>query len=84
MAAKWVLVSFRAKPYAERRRIGLLRMMMEITDEQRREVEALLHRRDVSPRQRERLEMVKAVGLGHDEAASPSGAGAPSARCGAG
>ncbi len=42
--------------------------MIEVTDTQRQEVEALLQRRDLAPRQRERLEMVKAVGLGQDEA----------------
>jgi transposase len=42
--------------------------MIEVTDEQRAEVDALLHGRDVAPRQRERLEMVKAVGLGQDVA----------------
>jgi transposase len=40
--------------------------MIEITGKQRAEVEALLQRRDLAPRQRERLEMVKAVGLGED------------------
>jgi len=43
-------------------------MMIEITEAQRQEVEVLLHRRDLAPRQRERLEMVKAAGLGQDEA----------------
>lgn len=38
----------------------------EITVEQRAEVETLLRRRDLSPRQRERLEMVKAWALGQD------------------
>ena len=38
--------------------------MIQITEEQRRTVEALLRRRDLPPRQRERLEMVKAVSLG--------------------
>lgn len=42
--------------------------MIEITDAQRQEVEALLHRRNLAPRQRERLEMVKAARLGQDEA----------------
>ena len=42
--------------------------MIEVTDTQRQEVEALLQRRDLAPRHRERLEMVKAVGLGQDEA----------------
>lgn len=42
--------------------------MIEITEAQRQEVEALLRQRDLAPRQRERLEMVKAVGLGQDEA----------------
>jgi transposase len=41
----------------------------EITAEQRAEVETLLRRRDLSPRQRERLEMVKARALGQDLAA---------------
>ena len=43
-------------------------MEIEVTEAQRREVEALLQRRDLAPRQRERLEMVKAMGLGQDEA----------------
>lgn len=41
----------------------------EITAEQRAEVEALLRRRDLTPRVRERLEMVKARALGQDLAA---------------
>ena len=41
----------------------------EITAEQRAEVETLLRRRDLSARQRERLEMVKAWALGQDLAA---------------
>jgi transposase len=41
----------------------------EITAEQRAEVETLLRRRDLSPRRRERLEMVKAAALGQDLAA---------------
>jgi transposase len=36
-----------------------------LTETQRSEVEALLRRRDLTPRGRERLEMVKAVGLGY-------------------
>jgi transposase len=40
--------------------------MIQVTEEQRRTVEALLRRRDVPARQRERLEMVKAVSLGQD------------------
>ena len=43
-------------------------MMIKVTDTQRQEVEALLQRRNLAPRHRERLEMVKAVGLGQDEA----------------
>jgi transposase len=39
--------------------------MPAVSDEQRGTVEALLRRRDLSPRQRERLEMVKAAALGH-------------------
>jgi transposase len=39
---------------------------VELTEAQRREVEDLLRRRDLTPRVRERLEMVKAVGLGDD------------------
>jgi transposase len=39
-----------------------------ITEEQQAAVEALLRRRDLSPRQRERLEMVKAAGIGSDVA----------------
>ncbi len=38
--------------------------MIPVTEEQRRTVEAMLRRRELSPRQRERLEMVKAVSLG--------------------
>src|SRR5574341_988719 len=38
--------------------------LAEITDEQREEVEAALRRRDLAPRVRERLEMIKAVALG--------------------
>jgi transposase len=38
----------------------------EISDEQRSEVEETLRRRDVLPRTRERLEMVKAAALGHE------------------
>jgi transposase len=40
--------------------------MPEISDEQRAQVEEKLHRRDVLPRTRERLEMVKAAALGHE------------------
>jgi transposase len=40
----------------------------EITAEQRAEVEAVLRRRDLTPRVRERLEMVKARALGQDRA----------------
>ena len=40
--------------------------MIPVTDEQRRSVEVLLRRRDLPPRQRERLEMVKAVSVGQD------------------
>ena len=39
---------------------------VELTDAQRRAVEEALHRCDLTPRVRERLEMVKAVGLGDD------------------
>jgi transposase len=39
--------------------------MPEISDEQRAEVEEKLRGRDLLPRTRERLEMVKAAGLGH-------------------
>ncbi len=38
----------------------------ELTEEQRAAVEAALRRRDLAPRMRERLEMVKAVALGQD------------------
>ena len=41
----------------------------EMTAEQRAEVERLLRRRDLPPRVRERLEMVKAAALGQDLAA---------------
>ncbi|MDP9454206.1 MAG: helix-turn-helix domain-containing protein [Actinomycetota bacterium] len=37
-----------------------------VSERQRREVDATLRRRDLPPRVRERLEMVKAAGLGHD------------------
>lgn len=40
--------------------------MIQVTEEQRREIEALLRQRDLPPRQRERLEMVKARGLGQE------------------
>jgi transposase len=43
-------------------------MMPAIADEQRAQVEEELRRRDLSPRVRERLEMVKAVALGHKPA----------------
>ncbi len=43
-------------------------MMNTVTDAQRQEVEAVLLRRDLAPRLREWLEMVKAVALGQDEA----------------
>jgi transposase len=43
--------------------------MIPVTGEQRAEVEALLRQRDLSPRLRERLEMVKAAALGYDLAA---------------
>ncbi len=39
---------------------------VQVTDEQRQAVEGLLRRRDLVPRVRERLEMVKAVALGQD------------------
>jgi transposase len=39
---------------------------LTLSPEQRQEVEQWLRRRDLAPRQRERLEMVKAVGLGQD------------------
>ena len=39
---------------------------VELTEAQRREVEEALRRGDLAPRVRERLEMVKAVGLGDD------------------
>jgi transposase len=41
-------------------------MMPEISDEQRGRVEEELRRRDLPPRTRERLEMVKAAALGHE------------------
>ncbi len=40
--------------------------MIQVTEEQRRTIDALLRRQDLPPRQRERLEMVKAVGLGQE------------------
>ena len=39
---------------------------VQVSDEQRQAVEGLLRRRDLVPRVRERLEMVKAVALGQD------------------
>jgi len=39
--------------------------VITISEDERQEIERALRRRDLSPRQRERLEMVKAVGLGH-------------------
>jgi hypothetical protein len=52
----------------------------DITAEQRTRVEELLRQRDLSPRQRERLEMVKASALGKTGARSWPGVGAPRAR----
>ena len=46
-----------------------------LTDEQRAEVEQLLRRRNLTPRVRERLEMVKAVGLGYGREAIEGGSG---------
>ncbi len=43
--------------------------MIQVTEEERRAVDALLRQRELPPRQRERLEMVKAVGLGQEVAA---------------
>jgi transposase len=43
--------------------------VLEVTAAQRTVVEAALRRRDLAPRVRERLEMVKAVALGQDVAA---------------
>jgi transposase len=43
--------------------------MLEVTAAQRTAVEAMLRRRDLAPRLRERLEMVKAAALGQDLAA---------------
>lgn len=40
--------------------------MIPVTPAQRQEVEAWLHQRDLTPRVRERLEMVKAASLGDD------------------
>ena len=40
--------------------------VITVTAEERRAVEAALRRRDVTPRVRERLEMVKAAALGQD------------------
>jgi transposase len=42
---------------------------MAVTDEQRAAVEATLRRRDLAPRVRERLELVKGAALGYDVAA---------------
>ncbi len=44
-------------------------LVLEVTAAQRTAVEAALRRRDLAPRVRERLEMVKAVALGQDLAA---------------
>lgn len=41
-------------------------MVMVVTEGERLAVEAALRRRDLAPRVRERLEMVKAAALGHD------------------
>ena len=41
---------------------------LTVTAEQRAEVDAALRRRDLAPRLRERLEMVKGAALGQDEA----------------
>jgi len=43
--------------------------MLEVTTAQRTDVEIALRRRDLTPRVRERLEMVKAAALGQDLAA---------------
>ena len=43
--------------------------MIHVTEAQRYRVETLLRRRDLPPRQRERLEMVKAASLGQEVAA---------------
>ncbi|HZC19954.1 MAG TPA: helix-turn-helix domain-containing protein [Rubrobacteraceae bacterium] len=40
--------------------------LLRLSPEERKEVRAALPREDLSPRARERLEMVKAAGLGHD------------------
>ena len=40
--------------------------LLRLTPEEREEVRATLRREDLSPRVRERLEMVKAADLGHD------------------
>ena len=60
-----MLVSLRTTCYPSLGRIDKAQMI-EVTEEQRRSVEALLRRPELPPRQRERLEMVKAVGLGQD------------------
>jgi len=39
--------------------------VITISEDEQKEIERILRRRDLSPRQRERLEMVKAVSLGH-------------------
>jgi hypothetical protein len=44
-------------------------LMLEVTAAQRTTVEAALRRRELAPRVRERLEMVKAAALGQDVAA---------------
>src|SRR3954471_398519 len=41
-------------------------LLLRLTPEEREELRATLRREDLSPRVRERLEMVKAADLGHD------------------
>src|SRR4051812_50149173 len=41
-------------------------LLLRMTPEEREELRATLRREDLSPRVRERLEMVKAADLGHD------------------
>ena len=51
------------------RRWGAGELVLAVTAEQRAVVDAALRRRDLAPRLRERLEMVKGAALGQDEAA---------------
>src|SRR5258708_29477403 len=58
--------------------------LIERGEEPRQELERRLHRPDLTPRERERLEMVKAAARGQDLGPLGPGADGASARCGAG